>query len=60
MLYEVITPWSHAAFVFRMAEAMQPWAMAEIFIIGTAVALVKIGGLATISLGPAFWAFCVV
>jgi len=53
------SPWPHAAFVFRMAEAMQPWAMAEIFIIGTAVALVKIGGLATISLGPAFWAFCV-
>ena len=32
--------------------------MAEIFIIGTAVALVKVAGLATVSLGPAFWAFC--
>ena len=31
--------------------------MAEIFIIGVSVALVKVAGLATISLGPAFWAF---
>ena len=32
--------------------------MAEIFVIGTAVALVKVAGLATVHLGPAFWAFC--
>ena len=32
--------------------------MAEIFVIGTSVALVKVAGLATVSLGPAFWAFC--
>jgi len=49
----------HAATTFRLVQELQPWAMAEIFIIGTAVALVKIGGLATVSLGPAFWAFCV-
>ncbi|WP_406720144.1 paraquat-inducible protein A [Thioclava litoralis] len=51
-------PWPKARGVFRLAERLQPWSMAEIFIIGTAVALVKIGGLATISFGPAFWAFC--
>lgn len=51
--------WRHAATVFRLAEESQPWAMAEIFIIGTAVALVKLAGLAKVSLGPAFWAFCV-
>ena len=43
---------------FRLSEALRPWSMAEIFVIGTAVALVKIGGLANISFGPAFWAFC--
>jgi paraquat-inducible protein A len=43
--------------VFRMAELIRPWAMAEIFIIGVAVALVKVAGLATVTLGPAFWAF---
>ncbi|SHH86935.1 paraquat-inducible protein A [Marivita hallyeonensis] len=43
--------------VFRLAEVIRPWAMAEIFIIGVAVALVKVAGLATVTLGPAFWAF---
>lgn len=50
--------WRHARFAFRMVEHLQPWSMAEIFIVGTAVALVKIGGLAEVSVGPAFWAFC--
>jgi len=51
-------PYRFAPTAFRIAEELQPWSMAEIFIIGTAVALVKVGGLATVSLGPAFWAFC--
>jgi paraquat-inducible protein A len=42
---------------FRLAEALKPWAMAEIFIVGTGVALVKVAGLAHLTLGPAFWAF---
>lgn len=50
-------PRAHAAIAFRLSEEMRPWSMAEIFVIGTSVALVKIGGLARISLGPAFWAF---
>lgn len=50
--------WPRAQRLFRLAEELQPWSMAEIFIIGTAVALVKVAGLATVSLGPAFWAFC--
>lgn len=50
-------PAKHAALMFRWAEAAKPWAMAEIFIIGVAVALVKVAGLAHVSLGPAFWAF---
>ncbi|TQS70315.1 paraquat-inducible protein A [Rhodobacteraceae bacterium] len=51
-------PPPRAATVFRYTENMQPWSMAEIFIIGTGVALVKVGGLATVYFGPAFWAFC--
>ncbi|WP_417721894.1 paraquat-inducible protein A [Salipiger sp.] len=50
-------PARHAAPVFRMAEALRPWAMAEVFIVGVAVALVKVAGLAHLSIGPAFWAF---
>lgn len=50
-------PARNARAAFRMAEMIRPWAMAEIFIIGVAVALVKVAGLATVTLGPAFWAF---
>ncbi len=41
---------------FRLAAHLKPWAMAEVFLIGVVVALVKIGGMATVDLGPAFWA----
>ncbi len=51
-------PWRHAVPALRLSEAMRPWSMAEIFIIGTSVALVKVAGLASVSFGPAFWAFC--
>lgn len=51
-------PWRHAVPAFRLSEALRPWSMAEIFIIGTSVALVKVAGLANVSFGPAFWAFC--
>ncbi|OSP56883.1 hypothetical protein BV911_02380 [Pseudoruegeria sp. SK021] len=47
----------YAKNVFMIVMRLRPWAMAEIFIIGVAVALVKIGSLATVSFGPAFWAF---
>ncbi len=49
-------PAPRARTAFRLAEAARPWAMAEIFIVGVAVALVKVAGLAQVSLGPAFWA----
>ena len=42
---------------FGLAETLRPWAMAEIFMIGVAVALIKVAGLATVTIGPAFWAF---
>ncbi|WP_134679625.1 paraquat-inducible protein A [Paracoccus ravus] len=51
-------PLAHAVWAFRLSETLRPWSMAEIFVIGTALALVKVAGLAAISLGPAFWAFC--
>ena len=48
-------PLSHAA--FRLAERLRPWSMAEIFMVGVTVALIKVAGLATVTIGPAFWAF---
>jgi paraquat-inducible protein A len=50
-------PARHAAAAFRFAEQIKPWSMAEIFVIGVAVALVKVAGLAHVAVGPAFWAF---
>lgn len=50
-------PARHAASAFRLAIELRPWAMAEIFLIGVAVALVKVTGLASVTLGPAFWSY---
>ncbi|ADO43417.1 paraquat-inducible protein A [Ketogulonicigenium vulgare] len=44
---------------FRLSEELRPWAMSEIFVIGCAVALVKVTDLASVSIGPAFWMFAV-
>lgn len=45
-----------ATAAFRLAAHLKPWSMAEIFIIGVVVALVKVAGIASVTLGPAFWA----
>ena len=50
-------PYSFARRAFGLAEWLRPWAMAEIFMVGVAVALIKVAGLATVTIGPAFWAF---
>ena len=50
-------PPRHAAIAFRVSEDLRPWSMAEIFVIGVAVALVKVADLAQVILGPAFWMF---
>jgi len=42
---------------FRWADTLRPWSMAEIFILGVGVALVKIVDLARVEIGPAFWMF---
>ena len=50
-------PLPNAALAFRISEQLRPWAMAEIFVLGVAVALVKISDLANVNPGPAFWMF---
>ena len=50
-------PPAGAVQAFRLSEAMRPWSMAEIFTIGTAIALVKVADLANVVYGPAFWMF---
>jgi len=40
---------------FRWAVLLEPWAMAEIFMVGVVVSLVKISTLANLEVGLAFW-----
>lgn len=40
---------------FRWSIRMEPWAMAEIFMVGVVVSLVKISTLANLHMGLAFW-----
>ena len=53
-------PFAGAAAALRWAEILRPWAMAEIFMVGVAVALVKLADLAILSMGPAFWSFAAI
>lgn len=50
-------PSRHARVVFRFVETTQPWSMVEIYVVGAVVALIKVVGIASVSFGPAFWAF---
>lgn len=53
------TPWPGAKTAFLWSERLRPWSMAEIFVIGCAVALVKLSDMARVELGPAFWMFVI-
>jgi paraquat-inducible protein A len=41
----------------RFLFFLKPWSMVEVFVIGVIVSLVKIGAMATVILGLAFWAY---
>ncbi len=41
----------------RLIFTLQEWAMAEVFLIGVIVSLVKIASMATVVLGISFWAY---
>ncbi len=43
--------------VARLMEALKPWGMVEVFMLGLLVSLVKLGGFATVIVGAAFWSF---
>lgn len=42
----------------RTLGHITPWMMADVFVIGTLVSLIKIIGMADIELGMSFWTFC--
>lgn len=43
--------------IFFWVKALLPWSMAEIFLVGTLVSLIKISSMADISIGLSFYAF---
>ncbi|WP_415899156.1 PqiA/YebS family transporter subunit [Neptuniibacter sp. QD48_11] len=43
--------------VTRLLFTLHPWGMAEVFLIGVLVSLVKIAGMADIVIGMSFWAY---
>ena len=43
------------ALLFRTREALCPWNMVEIFVLGSLVAIVKLGSLASVILGTGIW-----
>ncbi|MEL6915363.1 MAG: paraquat-inducible protein A [Pseudomonadota bacterium] len=52
-------PWPGARRAFRLSEDLKPWSMAEIFVIGCAISLIKLTDLARVEIGVAFWMFVV-
>ena len=43
--------------VFRVVQAVRPWGMVEVFMLGTLVAITKLAALASVVLGVALWSF---
>ena len=41
----------------RLLFALAPWSMAEVFLIGVLVSLIKIGSMADVVLGVSFWSY---
>lgn len=46
-----------AIVLFRWLTAIKPWVMLEVFMLGALVAMVKLGDMAEVVIGTAFWSF---
>jgi paraquat-inducible protein A len=44
---------------FRLVMAVRPWAMTEVFLLGTIVSLAKLSHMAEVVFDTALWAFCI-
>lgn len=49
--------WRAPVWFGRILSALLPWAMAEVFLIGVLVALIKMMAMATINFGISFWSY---
>lgn len=50
-------PWRGVRFVANTLHHVEPWLMADVFLLGAVVSLVKVADLATITFSPGFWAY---
>jgi paraquat-inducible protein A len=62
MVYMTVPLWlghcpEYLSVAFRIAPMARVWSLMDVFMLAVAVALVKLGDLATVSPGPALWAF---
>ncbi len=48
-------PWDRS--LIRLLRALEPWMMADVFMVAALVSMVKIAGQADVLLGPSFWSF---
>lgn len=56
LLRRRILPYSRG--IARTLKHLTPWMMADVFVIAALVSLIKIAGMADVSLGLSFWTFC--
>ena len=47
----------HVPAALRLLQAVRPWGMVEVFLLGLLVSLVKLGGVANVVPGVALWSF---
>jgi paraquat-inducible protein A len=45
----------HVAVIFRLAERIRPWAMLDVLLLGTLIAITKLHDLATVRIGIGLW-----
>jgi len=55
MRFQKSASWENA--VRRLAVAVAPWAMPEVYLLGVLVALTKLGSLVDVKIGPGFWCY---
>ena len=48
----------HSPLIARTLKHVTPWMMADVFVIGTLVSMIKIVGMAEVELGLSFWTVC--
>jgi paraquat-inducible protein A len=55
LLAETRHPFRTLAYLFRLRQALKPWNMVEILMLGAIVAMVKLGSLASVVVGTGLW-----